>query len=63
MDINESVDDEEMNLRIHFRPMANVVGSSLFSKALSSRSGHFSIVGATIQKQSAYRWNEWFKDF
>merc|ERR1712159_753508 len=50
VDIKENIDTEENNFRLHFRPMPNVVGSSLFSRALSARSGHFSIIEATVEK-------------
>ena len=63
IDLNESLDETEYNFRLTFRSMPNVIGASLFSRALSGRSGHFSIVEATMAKQSDYRWAEWVRDF
>ena len=57
MDMNEDASDDEYILRLRHRPMPNVIGFSLFSRAYQGgKTSNFSIVENTMDKMSAYRW-------
>ena len=63
LDINEQLDDEELNIRLSYRQVPNVIGFSLFTRAYeNSKSGSFSIVENSLAKQGG-RWSQWFRDF
>ena len=60
-DINEKLSEEELNLRLQYRAMPNVIGFSLFTRKWSnSNSVSFSVVENSLLKSSNYRWQEWF---
>ena len=62
--MNEILPEEEFALRIQYRPVPNVIGFSLFSRASEkgNRLSYFSVVESSLTKTSAYRWVEWFRD-
>ena len=62
-DINEELTEKELVHRLNYRPAPNIIGFSVFSRcwANSTRSS-FNLSEATYNKQSTYRWQEWFKD-
>ena len=64
LNINEPLDEQELTTRLMYRPMPNVIGFSLFSRAWSTpgSSAHYSIVENSLSKKSNYRWAEWFRD-
>ena len=62
-DIEEMVSEEEMQLRLLYRPMPSVVGFSLFSRAKQGGStSNVTLVENTFEKAGS-RWLEWFKDW
>ena len=64
LDLNENADDDELLMRLRFRPAPNVVGFSLFARAYqNSKTSSFTIVENSMDKDSSYRWAEWFSDW
>ena len=62
-DINENVSERELAMRLTYRPVTNVVGFSLFTRAWNnSRSVSWTMTENTLNKTSGYRWQEWFRD-
>ena len=62
LDVKETVDDKEAKLRFAYRPVPNVIGFSLFTRAYeNSRSGSFTLVENSLSKPSQ-RWADWFAD-
>ena len=63
LDINEKMDQTEVQTRLQFRPMPNVIGFSLFTRPWTGKkSVSWTLVENSLLKQSNYRWAEWFRD-
>ena len=56
--INEKIDEQELSIRLGYRPVPNVVGFSLFSRAWANggSTAAYSIVENSLNKKSTYRW-------
>ena len=62
VDVRENVSSEEQELRIKYKPMPNVVGFSLFTRAYQTgSSGSWSLVENSLHKPNQ-RWADWMKD-
>ena len=62
MDVNEALSDEELQIRLGYRAMPNVIGFSLFLRAYENKNrGSLSIVENSLAKQGD-RWSTWFRD-
>ena len=63
LDLNENISDNELRMKLIYRPNPNLLAFSLFSRAYEKgKTSSFTIVENSQIKQSAYRWQEWFKD-
>ena len=49
-------------MRGAFRPLPNLIGFSLYLRALDSGFNHVSIIEGSMEKTSGVGWVEWFKD-
>ena len=61
-DLQKHVSNEELNMRGAFRPLPNLIGFSLYSRALDSGLNHVSIIEGSMEKTSGVGWVEWFRD-
>ena len=59
-DIHEKLDPKELNIRLQYRPMPNVMGFSLFYKQLQAGNTHLSIVENSMFKETRGTWTEWW---
>ena len=62
-DLHEKLTPEELQIRGAYRPIPNVMGFSLFYKALTKGGIHLSIVENTLWKQAGGTYREWIRDF
>lgn len=61
-DVRENVGAEEASIRYAFKPIPNILASSLYWRKLKDGNFHFSIMeNAWLKTQ--YTWEESFKDF
>ena len=61
-DLKEHLGGEEIQLRLQFRPVPNVMGYSLFFKSMADKRNHLSIVENTLTKASGTSWRDWLAD-
>ena len=57
LDLNESLSNDELFIRLMHRPMPNIISFSLFSRApAKGGASYFQIVENSLFKASYYRW-------